>query len=103
MQAQSLVCGNIIVETRAHYIAIKFREKMLVWFSIAPLQQEPMPKWRVELFRLKWGSIGRQGGVSVSTWVGLDYRIVYWGSNCTARNNNGAAIARCECELAASD
>ena len=37
MQAQSLVCGNIIVETRAHYIAIKFREKMLVWFSIAPL------------------------------------------------------------------
>ena len=61
----------------------------------------------VELFRLKWGSIGRQGGVSVSTWVGLvgasDYRTVYWGSNCTARNNNGAAIARCECELAASD
>ena len=41
MQAQSLVCGNIIAETRAHYIAIKFREKMLVWFSIAPLQQEP--------------------------------------------------------------
>ena len=99
MQAQSLVWRNIIAETRAHYIAIKFREKMLVWFSIAPLQQE--------LFRFKWGSIGRQGGVSVITWVGLvgasDYRTVYWGSNCTARNNNGAAIARCECELAASD